>query len=260
MPQHKFPKRIRLLLDRWRGHRVVHFQGERMRVMPQDEWFWDEFEKGLWEPETIHVLREFVQPQSRYCDIGAWVGPTVLVAHALGAKVWCFEPDPIAYERLLGNLRLNGLLDVRSLPIALAAADGTRDMGALIGSLGKSATSLLGASRMQTVEVNALSWVSAVAKLQLPVFDVIKIDIEGGEHELLPAMLDYLAKHKPVLVLATHWDFLDNRARGELQGALRALAPIYRRSEALTSSGRRPVDLFGASVLAENSLFLLREK
>ncbi len=249
---------LRENLYRWWGFRPVSLGGFDMRVLPYDKQFWDGVQAGTWEPETLEALASVVGPGTAYCDIGAWIGPTVLFARCRGARVTCFEPDPLAYERLLGNLRLNGAFDVRSFPCALGKRDGLRTMGAMVGSLGKSATSFFGTGAAQTVEVASLTWETARRLLELPVFDVLKMDIEGAEVELLPLLLDYLREHRPSLLLSTHWSFLPEADRTSLSASLSELGKIYKSTVALGGSGGLTVDLSDPLTASKQAVFLLK--
>lgn len=222
--------RLRELRHALRGYRPISAAGCKLRVHPYDRAFWNKVEAGQWEPETLDLLSSAIGPGTNYCDIGAWVGPTALLARHFGADVTCFEPDPLAYERLLANLRLNGALDVRTFHCALGSQNSMRRMGAMVGSLGKSATSLLGASADQTVTVPCFSWDWLVDSLSLPIFSFIKIDIEGGEVELLPQMEKYLRRNRPKLLLSTHWGFLSQADAALLRASLNSLASIYPRA------------------------------
>ena len=245
-------------LDQWRGYREVRLGAKTLKVNPYDKRFWDSVDQGTWENETLQALGSALSPGKKYCDIGAWIGPTVLAAHQHGAEIHCFEPDPLAYERLLGNLRLNGALDVRCLQLALGAVDGPRTMGAMVGSLGKSATSLLGGESQHTVRVSGMTWSTACRVFALPRFDVIKMDIEGGESELLPSMMDYLREFRPVLILSTHWSFLSEDGRGALCASLASLADIYADVRSLTGASGDPCDLKDPLTPSRQSIFVLR--
>lgn len=251
---------LRNSVRNWRGFRKVSLDGVALKVLPYDKWFWDKVNVGEWERETLSILSRELHPGSRYCDIGAWVGPTVLAACHRGAEVYCFEPDPLAYERLLGNLRLNNLLHVRAFQVALAAGDWTRQMGAMVGSLGKSATSLLGGGVQHRVSVAGMSWKTACRVFDLPCFDLIKMDIEGGEVELLPEMMDYLREFRPTMILSTHWQFLSDDQRGSLAVSLHSLASIYPKVTALAETSSGGVDLADPMTASRQSSFLLQAK
>ena len=53
----------------------------------------------------------------------------------------------------------------------------------------------------------------------------MKIDIEGGEFEILPDMKDYLIEEKPIVYLSTHCPFLnaDDRKR-KMQNVIEVLS------------------------------------
>jgi len=212
----------------WQGYLESQIGGFPVEVHPEDRPFWIDTNFGAWEPETLEIYRALVRPEMEVCDIGAWVGPTAIFAAKLGARVTCFEPDPVAYERLLFNLRRNVPGQVSPFQIALGDADGLRRMGAMASHLGQSGTSFHASERgKQSTNVLALSWESAERLLQLPRFEFIKIDVEGGESELLPVMLPYLREHRPTLLLSTHLRFIPESGHDALHSAIETLFEIY---------------------------------
>ena len=58
-----------------------------------------------------------------------------------------------------------------------------------------------------------MSWEKIYEHLGKPHFDIVKIDIEGGESELLPGMLDYFEEYKPKLHLSTHYNFIPQNGK-----------------------------------------------
>ena len=83
-------------------------------------------------------------------------------------------------------------------------------------SLGDSMTSLINKNpKGKTVDVLKFPWQTFLDASGLETPDLLKIDIEGGEFILLPAIRDYLATHKPTLYLSTHAGYLEpGRAPG----------------------------------------------
>ena len=73
------------------------------------------------------VFERFLRPGTRYVDLGAWIGPTVLLAAPSVARVVCVEPDPVAYAALTGNLSLNAGATTKTAAFQVAAGplDGT---------------------------------------------------------------------------------------------------------------------------------------
>jgi FkbM family methyltransferase len=202
--------------------------GIKLNVHPLDWNFWLTTNEGSWEPETIRIYQENIREGTRYCDIGAWVGPTVLLASGLGADVTCFEPDPNAYERLLHNIRNNPLGPIVPFQIALAGSDGIRKISPITESLGQSSSSILvDVIGKRSAQVLALSWISACNLLKLPQFDFIKIDIEGGEIDLIASMMEYLAINRPTILISTHLPFIEENRKESYIKTIQSLAELY---------------------------------
>ena len=186
---------------------IVSSHDVRLHVHARPDGFWERFDSGTWEPWTLRVLAERLRPGARYIDIGAWIGPTVLAAAAAGALVEGFEPDPGALPELRANLDANPRLAQRVTihPVALAATRASR-MLFFWGDAGDSMSSLV--HRARSASEGALVNVEPIRDwLGRPAFDaadLIKIDIEGGEYELIPAMHAYLARKRPDLLLSMH--------------------------------------------------------
>jgi FkbM family methyltransferase len=200
-----------------------------IRVHSGDRGFWIDTYFDAWEAETLARMKSVIKEGTTFCDIGAWVGPTAIYASKLGAEVTCFEPDPAAYERLLFNLRMNVPGRVKPFNLALGGSDGVRRLAPFAAVLGQSGSSFYApVEKAESAQVLALSWSSACRLLELPRFGTVKIDIEGGEAELLPEMMPWLRQHRPHLLLATHWGFVPAERQPALEQALTELGGIYR--------------------------------
>src|SRR5271156_392779 len=85
--------------------------------------FWEWYASPAWEPDTLAVYRASIAPGTRVADIGAWIGPTTLLAAGLGAEVVAVEADPVAAATLARNLALNPELARRVTVLAVAVGD-----------------------------------------------------------------------------------------------------------------------------------------
>lgn len=193
------------------GYYPVCIGKEKFKVDPDHIGFWRGAAQGRWEPHTFAILSKFLGGGSVYCDVGAWIGPTVLYAARLCRRVVCFEPDPIAYRYLRWNIELNDLRNVDSFSFALSDRTALQRMSSRGGRLGESTTSALfdDSPNSRQIEVPALTWAAIRDLTRIERIDFLKIDIEGGEFALLPTLGGYLAKHKPVVYLSTHAPFLE---------------------------------------------------
>ena len=222
------------------GYVPVRMDGERFRGDPYHVGFWNEVNRGRWEPSTLEALREFLTKDSTFVDVGAWIGPTAMFAARRAHRVFCLEPDPFAYECLKRNLARNGLDNVRAFPLALAAESGSRLLTVPDGQLGNSRATLLHRSEEGvTVEVKGIGWDEWRRQNDVGRVDFLKVDIEGGEFEILPSMKDYLESERPVLHLSLHAPYLD---WSEREGELRKMAELVRPYSKCYDDSRNPVD------------------
>lgn len=224
--------RFRNAYYRARGHYPVVLNGAHFKVDPYHINFWREAASARWEPRTFPILRRFTSPETLYCDIGAWIGPTVIYAARRCRKVICFEPDPMAYRYLRWNIELNGLANVSSFSVALSDRIAVQAMASFSGELGDSATSLL-ADRHKgvagpSVDALTIDWRTFSTAANPGRIDFMKMDIEGGEFAFLPQLESYLAEHKPVLFLSTHAPFLPEDRRAAAMASLARIVSVYK--------------------------------
>jgi FkbM family methyltransferase len=211
---------IEQVLEAWsrvRGWYPVNIDGSLYHCDPDHISFWSKISKGCWEPETFAALKRLLVADSSYCDIGAWIGPTVLYAAKICKNVYCIEPDRVAFMYLLQNIKLNHLENVLPFHLALSGEkDAICRMASPRGRRGDSMTSMLRADGVSGVEVLCLRWQTWLDLAGKPKIGCIKMDIEGAEFALLPEMKDYLAAHKPGLFVSLHPHLLpkDERALG----------------------------------------------
>ena len=242
--------------------------------------FWQSLASGSWEPDTVAAIRSLIYPGRVFWDVGAWIGPTALLALARGATVVAFEPDPVALRSLAKNMAANpdlrGRLTV--VPAALAQADGKQALRTQT-ELGDSMSSLTGRGP-EGPAVKTLSFVGALPIYGLPRESVVKIDIEGGEFLLGRETWLALKEKDTTLILSTHPTILGpwyrvskmkklNRlfaiARGlrPIAGILRSLVPMTFFGDYSFPLGWRPMGpmsllsrLFGG----RNQVFLVSPK
>ena len=175
--------------------------------------FWKLVSDDIWEPETFRIFERFIDKTCVYLDIGCWIGPTALYAAQLAKHTYAFEPDPVAFEILSENLARNA--DAAWAPrlevskAAIARDEGTIQIGSRTSG-GDSTSSSLFAELATHWSVPAITLESLMRDKALweeRIF--IKIDIEGGEYELIPSIGDVLGRCNVVLFLSLHPGFLN---------------------------------------------------
>lgn len=200
------------------GWRRTSLRGRPLVVTDDKPTFWDKAAAGEWEPELLALIEALIGPGDVFLDIGAWVGPTALHAALCGARVVGVEADPAAAARLAANVAANPELAprVRIIERAASPRPGRLRLGAP-RKPGDSMASLLlpEASARWEVETIAPAALLAEAAPTAPGKILVKVDIEGGEYELLPALaaaLDpavtraVIAGFHPGLLAGAGWD------------------------------------------------------
>ncbi|MEM8873198.1 MAG: FkbM family methyltransferase [Planctomycetota bacterium] len=172
---------------------------------------------GLYELDTLRVLRDHIRPGDTFVDGGANLGYFTLHAAKLGATVHAFEPDPANRQRLDANLTANDLqATVHAAALSDTATTLTLHHPPDDGNLNHGQTSVLAelAGGGTTTEVDAVRLDETVDHA-----DVIKLDVEGAELAALRGMSGLLGGERPpVLVVEANHEAC--RAAGHAPGDL----------------------------------------
>jgi FkbM family methyltransferase len=201
------------------------YRDESFKFANSHSIFWDELSKNNWEPETFDILDNNLKPHMTYVDIGAWIGPTVCYAATKVFNVIAFEPDPYAFYILNENVKTNNLGNVQLINEAVSEKKGILRMSSFGNSLGDSQTSSLVGTKgkyfyVKTKSINDFS--QEVEKI-----DFLKMDIEGGEFDLIPQMEKFFIKHRPILYISFHSPYLELEQRKDALMKIKVLLSTY---------------------------------
>ena len=176
------------------------------------------------EPELQARLSSLVRPGSVVWDVGAHVGFFALTLARMVAPeglVVAFEADDANVDALREAVPRNGLANVEICPVAVWSEPGTvvferrsDTAGAINGAVVETGSG---------VSVTATSLDAELERRRIP--DFVKIDVEGGEEQVLIGARQLLAEHRPVVVCEVHvsrrgHEELLPRIRDLLEGAL----------------------------------------
>ncbi|RIA10263.1 FkbM family methyltransferase [Flavobacteriaceae bacterium MAR_2010_72] len=176
--------------------------------------YWEQMENGTWEPNTFKIFDHFINRDTVVLDVGAWIGQTALYTSQIAKQTIAFEPDPIAFKELETNVSLNkDALWAPQLTIynkAIGSSNGTIKLGSR-GQGGDSMSSTLFSDRETHWNVTTITLDDVIEKHQLQNENLfIKMDIEGGEYNLVPQLKTIFKKYNVVLFLSLHTFFLMN--------------------------------------------------
>ncbi len=192
--------------------RPVTINGTSIAIEPGNNTkYWDLVDSGRWEPATFQAIDLLVDEGSTYIDVGAWIGGTVLYGATKAARVIAFEPDPTALAILKKNLAANP--DLADNVELVEGGLGTYDGEAALynnspGDSGSSLVSRFGykntVDQEKCADIKLTDGRRFLENLDMSQVSLIKIDIEGGEYDLIPHIADILKTHAPSLHISFH--------------------------------------------------------
>jgi len=142
------------------------------------------------EKELLSGVLASLRAGEVFMDVGSNLGLfSVFAAKAVGlaGTVVAFEPESTAYNRLVENVRLNGLQNVRILKLALSDRLGKKKLA--LGDPGAATQSAhLSEEDGPSEVVDSSDYDSLATDHSFPIPRVVKMDIEGHEFAALNGM------------------------------------------------------------------------
>jgi FkbM family methyltransferase len=240
---------------------LISVRNTQFKVAPaQHSAFWQGVADGSWESDTFAIFERFLDREHCYLDIGTWIGPTILYGCQLAKLAYGLEPDPLAYAELETNIELNRPVsdNIRLLNVCIAPTSGEVAFGSR-GQGGDSTSSLLFGRKKTHWTVKALSFDDFARQYDIAACNFIKMDIEGGEYDILPTMTAYLKAHRPTLHLSLHPCYLKIRPLGWIG---RLIARVAGTLKIIRSTGfyKHVYDHNGRDISSWRLLWLCRAK
>jgi FkbM family methyltransferase len=165
---------------------------------------------GTSEPGVQRAMLALLKPGMTFFDVGANVGFHSTVACRLidpsRGHVISFEPMAGNADQIEVNARLNHFDSIRVIRVALGNRDGEASFlrseistHGMLETVGRVPTKPAGT---ETVQIRRLD--TLMSEAQLPVPDVMKIDVEGAEADVLAGGHETLMRHRPLLFIELH--------------------------------------------------------
>ena len=191
--------------------------GLRFEVsLPLDKAVWT----GIYEPEFITALVEHIKAGDICYDIGGYRGYISGVMALAGAlKVFVFEPLPANQRAVCRLCELNPKLPINVIAVALGNIDGPAllkvmpdsSMGKLANSSFQADATVLGGIPVTVRQIDSL-----LQNCEIPPPNVVKIDVEGGELDVLSGALEMLRMSRPTIFLEAHGSALEKACSQQL--------------------------------------------
>jgi len=164
-------------------------------------WFRDEGD------ETLRLDYPLTQ-DSLVFDLGGYHGDFAAAIHErYGCKVYIFEPVQEFYQQCVA--RFQGNNKIVCLNYGLSSADGWLDIG--LAENASSFASPHAKESMQRVQVRSI--VECIRELGIDRIDLMKINIEGGEFDVVPAIIESGDIRKVQHLQIQFHNFVDDAAK-----------------------------------------------
>jgi FkbM family methyltransferase len=158
---------------------------------------------GTWEREEGRLLTALLRPGVRFLDVGANVGyfSAFVGRNEPSAVIHAVEPNPDVLPLLRFNLWANGLA-VTIWPVALGAGRGAAMLTTTPSNVGDTRAGVLDSGAQASTVVPIASgdelWPEAT-------FDLVKVDVQGGELDAIRGMLGVLKRNPSVVLVVELW-------------------------------------------------------
>lgn len=182
---------------------------------------------GYWEKKTLRKLASILPGSCGFIDVGAWIGPMSLFAASFGVNVLAFEPDPLSANLMRESLKLNPKLWQRIKLSRSFVSSGQlsgyvapwkdpriqRMFFRMKPQLGKGMSIIEQEPSPESIRVPGEPLLPFLDKH--PMADILKIDIEGGEHKLLADTAEGIAaranrgKNRMRMVISLHGPYAE---------------------------------------------------
>jgi FkbM family methyltransferase len=149
---------------------------------------------GYYEEEVLIALLQLLQPGEVFWDVGANLGLHALTVaqRKPGIRTYAFEPNPSLAALLRQTAVLNAAA-VGVMEIALAEKTASAEFFLHEGNSGRSGLHNWDSNaRVTGIRVTTMTASDVVKSGKAPFPNVLKIDVEGSEHEVLKGMSELL--------------------------------------------------------------------
>lgn len=175
-----------------------------------------------WGDETFVIFDKYLDKSKICIDIGAWIGTTALYASRKSKHIYCIEADKQAFNDLSENLKNNCTHNYTLINKAIYHTDNKSVKFGKNMFLGNSklndSTSQI-CSNTENVNANEhymiemITLESIIQDYNIPTNEIslIKVDIEGGEENILSQLYSVHIKYNVPLYISFHYDWWNDK-------------------------------------------------
>jgi len=155
--------------------------------------------KRVWEKNVLELYKKYLNKSSVVLDIGANLGTHTIPLSLLSRKVYSFEPQKKIYELLSKTIKDNEITNIELFNNIVS--DGKYESLQFLNTDCGRASVAVYRPRLNGYVTNEKC--ITIDSLNLQRCDLIKIDVEGGEWDVLNGAHLTITKYMPIIILET---------------------------------------------------------
>jgi len=184
--------------------------------IPIFDWFINIFPSGNWEPDTFEVFENCSDSQSTALDIGAWIGPTTIFLSKKFKKVISVEADSNAVISLKNNIKDNNCVNVDVIEKALYNNTSKKIFFGQNENNSDGLGDSMSQSRVTPINENdyyidTITFREIITNYSQDKISFVKIDIEGGEENILNDLFIYGNLYGWKVWISFHYSWWKNK-------------------------------------------------
>ncbi len=175
--------------------------GARIHASPHDQAVGAHVLQGHYEPHITRLFHRHLRPGMHVVDVGANIGYFALLAASLvgeRGRVHALEPNAHNARLLHASRQANGFEHLTIHQLAAGSVAGLRVLHTAYSNGTTSAPADALTELMQATTVACLDLDTLLGAM--PRLDLLKIDVEGAEHDALLGARQLLARHRPIIL------------------------------------------------------------
>lgn len=195
------------------SNHILHPLGKDITIKLYNDSILSKFIYDGFEADEINFLNSFLNEGDSFVDIGANVGLfSLYAAKKVGPKgtVISFEPSQITYNRLLENIQLNNLTNVKAFKLGLSDKEAILELN--ISENGFEAWNTFVQSkdskfsRKEQVQVTSFDDFLKANAVDIDKITLIKLDVEGFEINVLKGATKLLSRENAPVFMVEYTD------------------------------------------------------
>ena len=148
---------------------------------------------SIWENETFEILDKYLSQDKIFIVIGEWIGTTAMYGSRKSKHVYSIESDSISCNDILMNLKTNCVENYTVINKAIFNVDNLKLNDDSTSHIYNNENTITLEQIIQTYQIN------------IPEISLIKVDIEGGEENILNDLFDMRVKNNIPLYISFHY-------------------------------------------------------